>query len=91
MDSILQNKKYCLICGTEIKLHKHHVYAGNPNRKKSEENGCWCWLCQYHHTGDGGVHQDPDLDRALKQRCQNKFEATHSREEFIKIFGKSWL
>jgi len=34
---------------------------------------------------------DKALDRRLQEICQQKFEETHTREEFRKIFGKSYL
>jgi hypothetical protein len=32
-----------------------------------------------------------DLDMMLKRTAQAEFEKTHSREEFISIFGKNYL
>lgn len=40
-----------------------------------------------------GVHgrDGRELDLRLKRECQAKFEETHSREEFMKIFGRNYL
>lgn len=38
-----------------------------------------------------GVHFDKELDIRLKQECQKEFEKYGSREEFRRIFGKSYL
>lgn len=38
-----------------------------------------------------GVHFNRELDLKLKRECQEKFEETHSREEFMKIIGKNYL
>jgi len=38
-----------------------------------------------------GVHFDKVLDLEIKKRTQRKFEESHTREEFIQIFGRSWL
>ena len=35
--------------------------------------------------------RDKELDRKLQMECQEKFEETHTREEFRKLFGKSYL
>ncbi len=92
MDSILQSSKECLITGATAGLHKHHIYPGNPNRKISEANGFWCWLrWDWHNGADYAVHFNRNLDLQLKQMCQEEFEKTHSREEFIALIGKSYL
>ena len=38
-----------------------------------------------------GVHNDAKLDLEIKQMAQREFEKTHTREEFMKIFGKNYL
>ena len=40
---------------------------------------------------DAGVHFNKALDIRLKQICQAEFEKTHSREEFMHIFGRNYL
>lgn len=73
-------------------LHKHHIYAGLGRRDKSEEFGCWVYLCARHHNMSGaGVHFDKTLDLKLKQWCQKKFEEEHTRDEFRRYFGMSYL
>lgn len=89
--SIISNEKECYYCRTTLGLQRHHILYGSANRKQSEAYGCWVWLCYRHHTGGGGVHFNPIMDLELKQMCQRKFEETHTREEFMRIFGRSWL
>ena len=92
MDSILSNEKKCYVCGTPFDLHKHHIFYGTANRSQSEKHGLWVYLCAYHHNmSNEGVHFSKYLDNGLKQTAQREFEKTHSRDEFRKIFGKSWL
>lgn len=93
MKSIISNVKECLICGDTRYLNKHHIYEGTANRKKSEEYGCWCYLCQRHHNGSSaGVHYNRVLERHLKQSCQIRWEQRYgTRDEFIKTFGRSYL
>lgn len=93
MGSLISNDKRCVICGDTRYLHRHHIYPGTANRKKSEEDGCWVWLCPAHHNmGDSGVHNDKDLDRRLKALCQIEWEETYgSREDFIKRFGRNYI
>ena len=68
------------------------VFYGTANRKKSEEFGCWVYLCAGHHNmTDYSVHFNKELDLKLKKECQKEFEKYGSREEFRRIFGKSYL
>ena len=88
--SILQpDVKECFISGSIINLDKHHVYGGIKNRNLADRYGCWVWL---RHDIHMRLHdQDKELDRYLKEECQKKFEETHTREEFRKLFGRSYL
>ena len=88
--SILQpDEKRCFVSGSEKNLDLHHIYAGVANRKISDKYGCWVWL---RHDIHMILHdQDKELDMELKRICQEKFEETHTREEFRKLFGKSYL
>ena len=91
MGSIMQNVKLCYVCGRPGRLHKHHVYGG-ANRKISEKEGCWIWLCPEHHNmSDSGVHFSRELDLQLKRECQKEWERHGTREEFRQKFGKSWI
>ena len=91
MESIIQKERECYICGTTLNLESHHIMHGTSNRKNSEMYGLKVWLCHRHHTGDEGVHFKKDLDLMLKQTAQKEFEKTHTREEFMTIFGRNWL
>lgn len=90
MQSILQSEKYCWVCGTTYNLHKHHIYGGG-NRKTSDQNGFWVWLCAKHHNmSNAGVHFNKELDNTLKMVCQQEFERTHTRKEFMDRIGKNY-
>lgn len=84
----MQGERCCLICGTTRNLHKHHCLHGTANRKNAEKYGLWVYLCGEHHAE---VHAKHSLDLQFKQRAQREFEKTHTREEFRRVFGKSWL
>lgn len=92
MKSIIQKQKQCYVCGQVTNLHDHHIFFGK-NRKKSEKYGMKVWLCYLHHKGIDGVHEKygHELDLKLKKIAQRKFEETHTREEFMKIFGRNYL
>lgn len=92
--SIIHDMKKCYVCNTEYNLHKHEVFFGTANRKHSIENGLVVALCGYHHNqSEKGVHgrDGHELDIQLKQIAQKKFEEDHTRGEFRRIFGKSYL
>lgn len=92
MKSIIQKNKECYVCGTTYGLHDHHIIYGTANRKQSEKYGLKVWLCQEHHTGSTGAHFNKDLDLHLKKLAQEHFEALYgARNEFIRVFGRSYL
>lgn len=81
----------CLICGTNKGLERHHVFYGTGLRQQSEKYGMVAVLCHECHRGRRGVHLNHELDMELKQEFQRRFEEAHSRAEFMRIFGRSWL
>lgn len=90
--SIIQSEKECFLCKTTQNLQEHHVFYGTGNRKISEKYGMTVWLCQKHHTGNLGVHFNRKFDVELKVIAQKQFETNcGSREEFIRLFGKSYI
>lgn len=100
MKSILHNKddRTCFLCklngdhSTKNNLQEHHVFYGTANRKKSEQYGLKVYLCLEHHTqGAQSVHHNQNNSEILKMIGQKKFEETHTREEFIREFGRNWL
>ena len=91
MKSILQDRKECLICRTTQNLECHHCIHGTANRKIADREGLWIWLCRMHHTGSLGVHNNRELDLKVIRYAQEKYEETHTREEWRELFGKSWL
>lgn len=92
MESILQSEKRCFLCGREVNLELHHAIHGVSNRKNADKYGLVVWLCQDCHTGTHGVHHNREKDLELIKYAQTRFESEYgSREEFRRIFGKSWL
>lgn len=98
MKSIIQeDKSHCFICGMNTNLEpldEHHVFFG-ANRKKSEKYGLKVYI--HHHKchifGKESVHQNAKVDKALKAMVQKRAMQHYgwTIEEFIKIFGKSYL
>ena len=93
MKSILQEEKKCFLTGSEQMLDKHHIYFG-ANRKVSEDNGFWVWLRHDRHIADSQYatpHNNRQVDLYLKRLCQARYEETHTRDEFIRLIGRSYL
>ena len=92
MESIIQKEKECYITGSINNLHCHHIFGG-ANRKLSEKYGLKVWLrADWHNMSSYGVHFNRTLDLQLKQVGQLAFESRFgTREDFRRIFGKSYL
>jgi ribosome-binding protein aMBF1 (putative translation factor) len=82
----------CELCGREGKTERHHVFFGRANRKLSEKYKMVACLCpDCHQYGAQAVHRCRSTDLFLRVEYQQRFEEEHTREEFRKIFGKSYL
>ena len=78
----------CYICSNFAETVRHEVFYGTANRRNSKKYGTWVYLCPRCHAA---LHEDPDgLDAELKRHTQWVFERTHTREEFMEIFGRSY-
>ena len=89
--SLLQDEKKCYITGGTENLHQHHIFAGS-RRRASDKWGCWVWLrWDWHNGASYGVHNNPALERQLKQLCQMEFEKLYGHEKFMEVFGKNYL
>lgn len=81
--SLLTNDlEHCFIC-KKTPVDIHEIYGGS-NRKRSMIYGFCVPLCRKHH-------QDLETLKYLKEIMQKEYEKEHTREEFIKIIGKSCL
>lgn len=98
-NSILQRKDgRCYLCEllnndrrTKQILHEHHIFGG-PNRIHSEAEGLKVYLCLEHHTaGKEAVHNNAVNMEVLKREGQRAYEANHTREEFMRLFGKNYI
>lgn len=69
---------------------KHHVFGGVANRPKSEKCGLFIWLTLKQHDY---LHKHPKEMLGIKKEAQKSFMEYYDKtvEEFIEIFGKSWL
>lgn len=91
METVLQSRKECFICGTTENLEDHHVFYGHKNRNVSEKYGMKVWLCNRHHTGTEGIHKLTARDLELKKFAQMKFEKLYPDKDFGEEFGRNYL
>lgn len=88
MESILQKEKRCFICGRTGPLDEHHCISGISNRRVSEKFGLKIYLCRSCHK----LHDNSKFEKEIKQFAQKEWEKRYGNtDDFIKIFGKSWL
>lgn len=92
-ESILTGwEEKCFITGAmNCDLVRHEIFYGTANRELSKKHGLWVYLIpELHNTTNQGVHFNKELDLYLKRTAQTEFEKTHTREEFIKMFGRNY-
>lgn len=65
------------------RLDPHEIYGGS-NRKRSIEHKFIKLICPECHSNENKIMQ-------LRIDTEKKYEENYSREEFIKIIGKSYL
>lgn len=86
--SILTNDlEHCYICrfqGKKVLRDDLHEVYGGANRKRSILNGLVVPLCRKHH-------QNEEILSELKVATQQIYELNHTRDEFIKLIGKSYI
>lgn len=91
----------CMLLHGDLSLketEEHHIFYG-PNRPLSEAEGLKVHLCHSHHqyaydSNPEAIHGNPksrDTDRLLKRIAQQEYEKTHSRDEFMSLFGRNYL
>lgn len=88
MRSVIQKEKRCFKTGDTRDLHEHHIFGGYGRRQLSEKYGLKIWLRYDWHDL---AHHDRKFALELKKMAQRVFEQTHSRAEFMNIFGKNYL
>lgn len=92
MHSIIQSEKRCYVSGATSWLDEHHVFKAS-RRKLSEKHGLKVWLRHDIHM-QMHDHTPPyeTLENDLKAVAQQAFEDNcGTREEFMRIFGASYL
>ena len=65
------------------RLDPHEVFGGS-NRKRSIKNKFVALICRNCHDSEEAI-------RELRKKYQKEYEKNNTREEFIKLIGKSYL
>ena len=82
----------CFICG-QYPTERHEAFFGRRNRQKAIDDDLTVYLCKRCHRGTTGVHgkKGKEVNLMLKKLSQEEYEKTHTREDFIARYGKSYL
>ena len=81
------NLDHCIICRAK-KDHLHEIFFGS-NRQKSMLYGFVIPVCSEHHAE---MHRNKDWQEYWHIKGQEYWEEfIDSKEEFIKVFGKSYI
>lgn len=83
---LTDNENVCYLCG-RLKSDWHEIYGGGY-RQISMKNGFCVPLCRACHRE---ITDNPKKALALKIECQQEFEKTHDRAEFMAKIGKNYL
>lgn len=77
-----------------VGLHRHEVFFGIGNRKKSIRDGMVIFLTpELHNMSDRGIHFDRDFDLRVKQMAERIWLNYYGKttDDFIKEYGKNYL
>ena len=77
----------CCNCGSKTGIEKNEVFEGSY-RQTSIRYGMVCPFCETCHTQ---FHNDIMFNLFYKVMFEKEFLKTHSKEEFIKIFGQDYI
>lgn len=84
---ITEYNKNCLICGRPSE-NIHHLCFGNALRRLSDEDGLTIPVCYPCHEE---IHHNKVAMQMSRILGQMEYEKTHTREQFRKRYGVSYL
>lgn len=79
---------HCYVCGGNKKRDALHEIFEGAYRQRSMKEKMVLPLCLKHHNQ---IHSNNEMALYYKRMAQQKYEETHTREEFIKMFGRNYL
>jgi hypothetical protein len=99
MQSLLSNERKCYFCGNGQWLERHHIFPAS-NRKKSERDGLWVYICHScHNEPPNGVHHNKTRDLELRKEAEkawcienfgSEVYTVEGREKAIEAFRKEY-
>lgn len=100
--SLLDTQKgKCFRCGRYTITERHHIFGGVANRRLSEQDGLWVYLCTgCHNIPPNGVHFNPQTALWLhrigqeayeKKMAKNGLSADEARQAFMQRYGKNYI
>ena len=81
---------FCFFCGRYGDTAVHEMVYGRGRRELCKEDGLYVFLCPACHKWEHEVGLERD-GVTLKQMAQMAYERNHTREEFMKRYGKNYL
>lgn len=88
---VAEDNEQCILCNRPRECW-HHCFGGHGRRSISEREGLVVPLCNAcHNMTNKSVHFNKQIDLLVKKLAQKKFEEHHTRERFIKLFGRNYL
>ena len=75
-------------------LHRHEIFFGTANRKKSIEDGLVIFMPpELHNLSSAGIHFNKEFDETVKKLAQSEWMRHYNKSvsEFISRYGKSYL
>lgn len=98
---LITQKGICYRCGRYGVTEKHHIMQGVANRKLSEEDGLYVYLCHScHNEPPDGAHFSKITMGWLHRIGQRAFEdeliengasPDEARQRFMERYGKNYL
>ena len=97
---LLTTKNICFRCGKYYPTEKHHIFGG-ANRKLSEEDGLYVYLCRpCHNLPPEGAHFNKATADWLHKVGQEAYEGkmiqeglspTEARTRFMRRYGRNYM
>lgn len=87
MGTITDYEKLCAVCNGPSD-NMHHLIFGRGLRKLADEDGLVIPLCIRCHNE---IHSSTAASKLSRICGQLAYEKTHSRQDFIKRYGRSYI
>ncbi len=89
---IVEDMEHCYVCGTN-QVEMHHCINGRGQRSIADQYNLVIPLCPEHHrNGSYSPHRNAEINSQYAKISQAYFEQNiGNREDFMKLFGRSWI